>query len=763
MPAEQPGITVEEHYSYRVELGCYPWVEWIAEQSYGELRVCVPYDGVRLPRTVDDATLDIGELYAQTSDGKRGATLLPIQLPAGERWEMLLKSGQQALVGGRYAVAEPAEPLFSIQGAVSDRPLNWQELVRYDLRGFEGALQLFIDLWAPDLIEQSRPREADELDLLLLRRQHLRQIFFSQVRSNSDVDQLAEALAALANTQGGAILVGVDSAGNVEGLGASDASFDALVLVAARAVLQITPPPTIARMRRLRHSSGREVAVIETPASAQPEHNLNGRIYRRDGASTIAETATAAQQPRTPPVGPTLPLPRLELLLQPVERQPGRLALQPQSQPLQHPVILLDETAELGKYVCGLLNSRQGGLIVIVHPPGADQTSWQARLRSTFSGAAEREARFGRQLKSALAGLRPDVMPAATSLTLHGTPTTVVHVPSIAAWPSAPPFALFEGNPYLWREGELEQLPAAMLLDRLRSKQTVHEEGSRAGDQKVYLEAAALHRPIRPPEAIRPQEARLPGGDPHGDAYRPAFDIQHQTMQWGLVQFEPDPVTLGHALRLSAPLQFASLQIDAHGRVAVGAPNVAGRLSIRLNDALASGLKVGVSAKTQELAWLEELPLTKRTFVHLDIQVQIAELYERRNSASFLSCVLPNVALDEFRLRDIEKVCEDLGFRMARREPAGPRTALLYGLRSAEFHDLSLTVALLQTEQEADREVRHTHHTDRRRLELPTLEIRVGLAGAENAADSPLADEIKRLQIALFRTLRDRLRYLGIE
>ncbi len=96
--------------------------------------------------------------------------------------------------------------------------------------------------------------------------------------------KLAETLVALANAEGGTILIGVDDAGHVQGVSDSKRATDNVV----EAIAVCSPPLGIGLPHTIEMAPGVTVLVVEIPAQLPRVYHAHGRYLRRAGSMNLA-------------------------------------------------------------------------------------------------------------------------------------------------------------------------------------------------------------------------------------------------------------------------------------------------------------------------------------------------------------------------------------------------------------------------------------------------------------------------------------------
>ena len=283
----QAAIYIDEEHDYDVDLGVVSVVTW--REARGSVRVEIPYDGALFKEDITANSHPVGDLqitYAGESQ------TLPIALQAGAHWQRNLKSNKKHVVTAEYEISEPGDPLISIDGVVLDtldediQPGS--EGIFGDLEAYNNPLALRLSLWVPDLLAEARPSELYELEAMLLRGENTQLVFMPGPAALNFEQKLAENLAALTNTAGGVILLGVDRNGHVPGVQYDAETRRYLLTTMLRAALRSSPPVPISWIR---HIPERKVVRIEVPKTNLTVHRVNGIIYKREGRINSEEAS----------------------------------------------------------------------------------------------------------------------------------------------------------------------------------------------------------------------------------------------------------------------------------------------------------------------------------------------------------------------------------------------------------------------------------------------------------------------------------------
>ncbi|NJN53929.1 MAG: hypothetical protein HC804_03730 [Anaerolineae bacterium] len=472
------------------------------------------------------------------------------------------------------------------------------------------------------------------------------------------------------------------------------------------------------------------------PASGTAVHRLNGRLYKRQGQTNTPEEQAAV----TAVIAPPLPESSLNDIFD--RDEAGTISFRNQDD-----VIVLNgsnglKNLRLGVYICGLINAgKRTGRIIITDLP----TNEQSRTR-ILSNAEDPEKILAREMEKLLPQFPP---PAIEPRHLGAQKIIIIHLP---AWQY--PISLYDGQGYQWQNLALNEVKIGELFEKY--SELTSSRGQAFDDQDAYLEMASLQRPVRPPEEMEHSTSlEIKEGL--------SYDVEYQAQVWRPRPFKRDEDTVGYSLQLTAPLRHVSLTFADGGRVGNRSPEANGRIRIRLNDVLVSGLEVTPKANEQN-SWLNAIPITKRTYLNITYKARLNELFKRRTKTSRLRFLIPDVLLDRERVDDLAHVCADVGFRVFDMRlfdtaPSAPAKATIQGIRSFGYYDISLLIGLLCHRSELTRELHYDGWRDSKSTTTSVLDVRVKLWGTGKDVES----EIGRLQMQLYKTISRRLQHLRAE
>ncbi len=738
----QAAIYVEEVHHYEVDLGVVPFITW--QKASGSVRIEIPYDGAVLDQETAQANhYPIGHVQISRPDNGTSESV-PVSLQAGEIWEKQIKSNKKYLIEAQYDIEEPGDPLISIDGVVLDDVLDedgqpMTEGILGKVEVFSNPLALQLSLWVPDLLAETRPSEVYELETMLLRGENTRRLFISHINSPNFEQQLAEGVAALANTAGGTILIGANQKGHISGIPSDQDTKRYLYTALLKAALRSEPPVPIWRLSEIQHPSGKLMVRIEVPTSDTAVHRLNGILFKRQGQTNTpevqgSETAVTASTP------PPLPESSLNDIFD--RDETGTISFRNRDD-----VVVLNGSSglknlRLGAYICGLINAgkRTSRIIITDLPPN---TPSRTRI---LRNVEEPEKVLSKEMEKLLPRFPP---PAIESRHLGNQKIAIIHLP-----PWQYPISLYDGQGHQWQNLALNKIKIEDLFEKYN--ELTSSRGQAFDDQDAYLELALLNRSVRPPEEMEKSTSlEVKEGL--------SYDVEYQAQVWRPRPFKRDKDTVGYSLQLTAPLRHASLTFTDEGKVGIKSPEANGRIRIRLNDVLVSGLEITPQANEKN-PWLNAIPIIKRTYLDIAYKARLNELFKRRTKTSRLRFLIPDVLLDQERVDDLAHVCADVGFRvfdttLLDTTPSAAAKATIRGIRSYNYHDISLLIGLLCHQSELTRELHYDGWHDSKSTTTSVLDIRIKLWGTGKDVES----EIGHLQMQLYKTISRRLQHLRAE
>jgi hypothetical protein len=743
----EPHILIEEHYSYNVRVGTTTFMQPTTEHA--SVTVTVPYDGRFLDHQTAQETLTLGTITITQPD-EEAVEPTPIDMPAGAALLDHAKSGRALVWKTSYHVPTPIDTLLAISGTVVDgadidlrRSYGEDDLQqRYAMLGailfgrteeFVNNLRLRLDLWAP-LLSDTTVVE-DEIRDRLLQLEHTRQVVLPRTQTLP----LAEHMAALANSGGGQILLGVDNKGAVVGVVTGDA-FELEVLLAA---YHVDPPVRYVGPDYYATEQGVLIARIMIPEARQ-QHTIGGKRFQRQGTATVA---TAGAGEATPAF----------------ERRPVGDARALLGQGNSESVAIIDalgspiDKLELGPYMSGLYNgSAHGGMIIIRNLlPKAEKQSNASTIHQTLLKYLEEERQRCRPTLPEL---------TASFVRFGGNEVAIIQLPR-----GALPFVLYSGEAYTWNGQVLQRMePAETIVRGLRA--IGGTPASQESMQAVELVQGLLRWPVQPPLHTKSIGAQVQGEN----ATTAGYVAQQQAFCWDNVPFLAQESTGGFECRLVASLRQAFVNIDA--QEAVEKP-LHGTLTVRFDHVLASRSQVTLNADHR---LLEGIPVQKRTYVHLNLFVRTNQLFHRRSRTALLHFQVPEVSFSgdrRDRLTDLKQAFADLEFWIERDPPLihgdGSGPLLFTGMRSKDYFDIHLIAGITYEPISITREIRYPERTDSKQVETGLLDIRLLLTGEGNDVkiaratedgvpqrEVDITSEIARLQLRLSELIEERLTYL---
>lgn len=733
-------VFIEETYTYTIiadtqtEINC--------TSTSGQVRVTVPYDGRFLAQAPAGKSLDFGQLRLRKSVLSTTWSTCPIQLPIGTDLSRMLRSNRESVWEWSYVPDVPRDTLLTLDASIVDGPdfnpleplLNSKlfiELLFGNVEAFVNDLRLHLDLWVPRLNTAVLTSGwGHELRSLLLEQENKTQIFIAAGASD---ELLAQSLAALANTSGGRLLIGVKANGSLEGARMDPNRLKMRILHAA---LQCDPPVVFSPLSVLYDEKNQEVVKVVVPSGQIEQHVYQDKLWFREGASTISKPRPSNAR-SVPPLPPPSPIGDLSNLV-----AAGAAA----------DVMLLgskdvEVTAdELGYAITALVNSEAGqGIIIVRHL--ASLQGWSARLSSQNANQS-----FEKRINSAVEGLLPKVFNLRPEYaTIEGEHVVVLRIKGHRST-----VAMYKGIAYEWT-GTVRRKISEEDVYRLymrRSGQLLDDSPS--GDLVTLLYGDLSwpsHPPITPKLSLRLQDQTTDGN-------LATFDHQVRAMVWHDRNFINHAGTQGSGCRLSTRLRHAFAKPNSLEKSTD--PNLNGFLQIKLDKVLASGLECEIQAKHP---LLEGVPVYKHTQIIANLQIKTPELFLRRRKASLIHFQIPDVASGseaQERIFDLQQICADLGFWVEQPVilPSSQEIrVLLRGFRNTHHNDIYLILGFRYITTDVMRELSFKQRVDRKQIKVGHLDVRIVLTGIGNTVSS----EMTLLQLELSQLIHDRLHYLRTE
>lgn len=753
-PKPKAGIYVEETYRYDIDLGTVPVIS--QQKAEGSIRVQIPYDGKLLKNLpIIDDEIRLGSLDLSYADDPtiREKLIVTIPAPTGN-FQTLLKSPKVSVIHAEYAVEPPSETLFTVDGEVVDVNEELAELAKLvdgDFDTFKNALKLITSFWFPNFWK--KPVDDETLENLLLQQQDKRQIFHLFVNYTELKKEMAKSLAALANTEGGFIFIGINEQREVIGLPriVSNELIDRCLLEAA---LGCSPHIHFNRPHHIKLKDGKRVIYVKVPASVTTKHKVGDYYYYRKGSKTISEKKKSFSLPDT---------------LVNSFRQVDNMLVAERKEEKFHPLddIEIDlrrknriPYSKIVQYICGLINTNQVSTRIVLKNFAApsenlwDLQSWRYRreIRQKI------EQHLQKELQNVLPIL-PD--PKLEVIEVDDELLAVIQLRN----PSSP-VALYNGKGFKWEEGAYpEEMGFAELFDKYLSS-TVVLPTVPPPSQLICLQYAKFDWSIQPP-CLHSKISKW-GTDEE------RYDVQHRAIVWDAAPFSAlDEKTDGYNHQLILPLHQALLELEENGGVRTKSPDAQGEIFIRLHNVLPSGLIIepeqAVKADDEDDAGgnlLRNLPIIKQTNFHFNLQIRLKELFERRRKTTLLHFRMLDVDLTAQRLIDLHHICADLGFRTKPQrniscdESGQFKSTLIEGNRNKGFYDIFLALGVKCEKMPIKRELRFEEkRIDSRDTSTAIMDIHLALQGT----GSNVAEEISQLQMRFYETVSKRFHHLHTE
>lgn len=761
---KQAAIYVEETHHFDVELGALSGTYW--KQASGVIEVLAPYDGKIFEEDASDQeSLHLGDILVKIPvNGEFQEEIWPAKITAGESWQYNLKSARRAVCHAEYDVVQPKDSLISVQAEVRDVPIDKYPIINTGT--FQNPLRLYLTLWVPDLSETSLEDESEEINRLLLRREHTQQIFMEKPLLNFE-QKLAENLVALANTYGGTIIIGANEKGKLTGLSVEE--WEAMPEHILGAIFKTQPLVPLQRAE-LCHTQRGTVYLLKVPNNERGQiYATHESVYRREKGKNVFVSTSEVSLPKPPNPIPPSAKPLEELLPtdetgQLMFKHTANAAVLDGSQGLQN--------LQIGRYICGMINARpereneaNEAIIIICN---------LLEAKRTFFSRQNTHQQIETYLKNELDELTPQVPMGSVILTHRNDNTFATIMIPIGHLKAA---LYRRDQAFIWKNGELGWITTQALLE----KYLPGGNDSITGHSHVNLEKAYVSRHIRPPEQA--QHRWIRSSMNQGDIA--VYNVQHQILVWKPVSIKSKgEAASGYETTLELPLNNVALTLDDDGKVMRQLPNLQGHITICLDDVLVSGCQVspiidGKDGENDENnSFLSNSPVIKRTLLSLEITAHLSEIFKhRRPKGTYLGFSVANVMLDYERAKDLVQACADVGFRIYEVHPGQPipevdlwekhedngriiiREGFMSGIRSSQFFDIHLYMGWSCRPNEVTRELRYEDVYDTAQSNTYTLECRIYMWGKGEG----VSQEIGRLQMLLYELVHRRLQQIEAE
>lgn len=746
------GIFIEETYHYDIDLGTIPIIS--QQEASGAIRVYLPYDGKLLKNLTplnDEIHLGALDLSYPNDTAIHEKLIVSIPAPANN-FQTLIKSPKACVIHANYSVEPPSEALFTVDGEVIDVDEELADLAQLfngDFDTFKNALKLITSFWFPNFWKN--PIDAQTLENLLLQQQDKRQIFHLFVNFNELKNELAKSLAALANTEGGIIFIGVNEQREVIGFPRSidNTSIDRCLLEAA---LRCSPPVPFNRPQHIKLKNGKPVSYVKVPASITTKHEVEDDFYYRKGNKTISEK----KQTFKLPVSVLNSLHQVDNMFV-AERKDDKF------HPLDDIEIDLKKKnrisySKIVQHICALINTNQISTRIVLKnfPPPAedfwDVQSWRYR-REIYKEIDE-------HLQEELLNVLPKL--PKQKLEVFEVDDELIAVIQIQN--AGSPIALYDGKAFKWEEETgLQEMKFADLFSKYLDSSNILP-ALPPPDELICLQYAKFHWPIQPPCLNSETTGR--------NADQERYDVQHRAIVWDAAPYASSEDTGGYEHKLTMPLHQVLLDLEESGGIITKSPDVEGEIVVRLNNILLSGLKI----EPEQMADIEDdsaggnllrnLPIIKQTNFHFRLQVRLKELFERRKKTSLLHFRILDVDLTSQRVTDLHHICADLGFRTIHHRNIRHETSdyskftLIEGNRNKGFYDIFLALGVKCKKMPIKRELRFEEkRIDSRDTSTAIMDIHLALQGT----GPNVADEISQLQMRFYETVSKRFHHLHTE
>lgn len=736
----QPAITIEETYAYDIDVGAQVLITPLS--SSGTIHVTVPYDGRLIDPATAEADLSLGRLRLINGASDTNAATIPLTMPLGGAAVDAFKNGEEAVWDFSYTPPPVRDNLIGLEadmfaGAAFDPTESSKELVQLLFQRadtFVNDLQLRLSLWVPELKTTFQPgRRGHELRTMLSEQESAVQIF---VPDPSRETELCESMAALANSDGGRILIGVRPPGEV--LGIDKVPLAELEVNLLQASLRCSPPVAFSPPELFLSEDGYMVARVTISPGRRGPHAVGTIVPIRRGATTLRNVGVPAAAPRTSvqPIGDW----RALLSAGPTER-----------------VMMLDakgvdiSALELGPAICGLINGAAGGGLLVIRNLVPQRRGFLG-LSNARSAMQEVEQR----LRAELADCSPTLMlPAPEFAPIDDERIAVIRVRA-----ENPVVAIYKGRGYEWTGAALRAVELGELYDRYMNR-SGQQLVRRSGAALIALKYAELRWPVQPPPVAK---LVVDTAESEVSEVYAGYDYQRRAMIWQNKAFREKQGTNGYICELTTHLRQAFTELDI-GVEANPDKTIEGVFRIRLDNTLASGVECMFVEEHRPRPLLQAVPVYKHTQIIVNVRVRANELFLRRRRTALLHFQIPDVSLSSElsdRVDDLQQICADMGFWVARPDtflPDGARGVLLRGVRSTNFQDVDMVLGMLYRTAELTRQLRFKQRVDSKQIQTGHLDARIVLSGTGDN----VGEEMARLLLDLGRLIHERLHYLRTE
>ncbi|MBE7468028.1 MAG: hypothetical protein DPW09_29670 [Anaerolineae bacterium] len=250
-------------------------------------------------------------------------------------------------------------------------------------------------------------------------------------------------------------------------------------------------------------------------------------------------------------------------------------------------------------------------------------------------------------------------------------------------------------------------------------------------------------------------------------SYLPSkYDPARGALEWHEAKLSKETGTACYKANLLWEVRNPQDLWQANGTGPSNIRNLTGQFEVLLGPVLLSGLKIAYfdaqgaplkAAKQQEI-------LTQQTFIALDVELRVNELFRTRKQVFRRHLEFDGVLPEPDRWNDIKEVLNDLGFRIEDEEVEAniyrhglPRRAYLTAKRRSKIGEFYLVVGMLNRWYAVQREISYGHRLDK--VEIESGRIALDIYGTiEGGNNMELVGILNLLQ----RHLKERFEHIKV-
>lgn len=751
-PDTRPKVVVTEVYTFDLTVDSSFSIDFVS--ASGEVSITLPYDKHIWAAANDKSELNLAQLDMVTPNQETVHTLA-VRLPIGADLDELLRSNREAVWSWQYTPPEPDDTLLTVEAQVIDganfdplaRPEDLYKILFEHTNNFTSDLRIQLNVWVSNrnLLALASMRRR-ELHRMLLEQESDVQIFLLGGVTDA---LLAESLAALANSSGGRILIGVHSTGKVEGLSDDKSKIEQRLLKAA---LCCQPPIIFNPPELLENGHGHYIASVNVPRSKLDHHVLDGKLFTRRGAKTISEVATAST--KHAPVISTPSGDSKQSLAELLSTDSHQSLIEGESihtdsstRSVVSNLITLGGSAsevssnDLGRALCALINSELGSGKIVIRQTASNSSRWGLFVNQ---GASQK---FDDLLNQALKALKPSIENLRPEFTtIDGAAIVILNIAL-----QHPTVASFQDVGYIWNGTAIRELDQIELYARYMARcgQFLREPSN---DDRVMLLYGSLNWPMQPNQQI---SSNSNSGE---TAYHATFDPQWRAQTWRNRRFQEKEGSNGVECILQTNLRHSFAK---PGLKSLMLNDLEGSLHIQINKDLFSDIDFRLKEPHEILSGI---PIHKRTQIIARLNIATDQIFSRRRRTSMLHFQVTDIWInfhqEDNLVADLQQICADSGFLLMKPFVLpNEKLIILQGFRNTKHQDVHLTVAIQAATTDIARELHFEQRIDSKHITSGYLDVRVVLSGIGDHVSQDLAE----LQLSVGQLIQERLHYLRTE